>query len=369
MRRYHENLETYPIFERSEQYPFSLEGLVIPLQCGDLFATFTTGGTAEPRIENVTVMARSSDGGHTWSKPTILFAHSSKGVFSTALYEHEGIIRIYLNTYRNDTNFAEDMQSYYSESYDGGMTFTTPRSLPNCINNVHIKQAVWNGNRLLLPFSWREVEGEEWCVPTKQLGSKAAIVAGKESKQTILRDNIPLQDCFSIWHRWGFENTNEYVGVMISDDGGKTYRIRGRLGGAVRHLCEPTLAVLQDGTLLMYIRSNVEKAIFASRSMDSGETWLNLEKLDIPTPITKVRLYTRKNGDLLLLHNPSMISRSPLSLWISHDQGNTWAEKYDLVSDTEHPLAYPDGYIDEENDCLCFAWEDRQNVYFSKWHL
>lgn len=369
MRYYNNKLETYLVFQKNEQYPFSLEGLVIPVSNGDLLATFTTGGTAEPRVENITVLARSSDRGRTWSKPITLFSHSSKGVFSTVLYERKGVIRIYLNTYRNDTHFAEDMQSYYSESYDGGLTFSTPHSLPGCINNVHIKQAVWNGERLFLPFSWREIEGEEWCVPTKQLGSKTAMVCGKASKQTLLPDDASMHDCFREWHRWGFENTNEYIGVMVSDDDGKTYNIRGRINSTVRHLCEPTLAVLKDGTLLMYIRSNVEKALFSSRSTDGGETWSELERLDIPTPITKVRLYSRSNGDLLLLHNPSMVSRSPLSLWISHDQGLTWAEKTDLVSDTESPIAYPDGFIDEESGCLCFTWDDRQNVYFSKWNL
>ena len=120
---------------------------------------------------------------------------------------------------------------------------------------------------------------------------------------------------------------------------------------------------------MMYIRCNTLKTLFESRSTDGGETWSPIKPLDLPTPITKVRLYTRKNGDLLLLHNPSYERRSPLSLWISHDDGQTWSEKVDLITDDERPLAYPDGYVDEENNCLCFAWEDRRNVYFSRWPL
>lgn len=369
MRYFHQALETYTVFKGSEKLPFCLEGLVIPLEGSKLLATFTTGGTGEPRTENFTAITRSSDGGKTWSEPIPLFQHSTKGVFSTALYKQNGLIRIYLNTYRDDTNFAEDMQSYFSDSYDNGLTFTIPRSIPGCINNVHIKQAVWHNERLLLPFSWREIEGKEWIFPAKESKSKPAYVLGNHVPQKNLPDDSTREECLKEWHRWARENTNEYVGVLISDDQGKHYRICGQLGGKVKHLCEPTLAVLSDGSMLMYIRSNVEKSIFASHSYDNGESWSELERLDIPTPITKVRLYTRKNGDLLLLHNPSYTERSPLSLWISYDQGKTWPDKTDLITDSEHPLAYPDGFIDEDNQCLCFTWEDRHNIYFSKWYL
>lgn len=369
MRWIHPDLETSMIFEGNDRYPFSLEGIVIPLDNGELFATFTTGGESEPVEENVTCMTRSADGGKTWAAPEILFAHSSLGVFTPTIGYRKGVIYAYPNTYTDETNFAENMQSYFSISRDGGHSFTPPRSLPGCINNVHIKQFVLDGERMLLPFSWRETEGEAWCYPASGAGSKPAMLAGRLSDCRYMKAHATGEEIRRAGHEWGREHTNEYVGVLISDDGGKTYRIRGRLGGEVRHLCEPTLARLPDGTLLMYIRSNTEKALFESRSSDGGETWSPLKRLDLPTPITKVRLYTRSNGDLLLLHNPSNECRSPLSLWISRDMGESWCEKIDLIRDDERPLAYPDGFIDEESGCLMFAWEDRRNIYFSKWRL
>ena len=372
MRKMHPSLETYPIFEGNDRYPFCLEGLVVPVEGNELLATFTIGGTFEPCEENFTAVARSYDGGRTWSEETPLFAHSSKGLFTSTIYKHGGVIRAHLNTYRTDTNWAEDMQSYYSESDAGGKTFSAPRSLPGCINNVHIKQAVSMGNKLLLPFSWREVDGDAWCHPVLGAGNKVGMVNGIPSPQMVIDPDMPLlQRCYDGYFRWSAENTREYVGVLISEDNGKTYRVCGRIGAEHygKELCEPTLAVLKDGTLLMYIRCNDIRMLFESRSTDGGETWSPIKPLDLPTPITKVRLYTRKNGDLLLLHNPSYQRRSPLSLWISHDDGQTWSEKVDLITDDERPLAYPDGYVDEENNCLCFAWDDRRNVYFSRWPL
>lgn len=372
MRKIHPSLETYPIFEGNDQFPHCLEGLIVPVGGDKLIATFTMGGTFEPSEENFTAIARSDDGGCTWSKAVPLFAHSSKGLFTSTIYKQGDVIRAHLNTYRTDTNWAEDVQSYYSESYDDGRTFTTPRSLPGCINNVHIKQAVKIGDKLLLPFSWREIDGEAWCHPVLEKGNKVAMVNGIPSPQmTIASDALPAQRYKEGYFRWALENTSEYIGVLISEDGGKTYRVCGRISGEGygKVLCEPTLAVLRDGTLMMYIRCNSLKTLFETRSTDGGESWTPIKPLDLPTPITKVRLYTRKNGDLLLLHNPNNERRSPLSLWISHDDGKTWSEKVDLVTDDERPLAYPDGYVDEENNCLCFAWEDRHNVYFSRWPL
>lgn len=372
MRKVHPLLETYVAFRGNEQYPHCLEGLPIHVGENELIMTFTVGGTFEPSVENFTAIIRSHDGGVTWDKMKPLFRHSSKGVFTSTLSCQDGVIRAYLNTYRTETNWAEDVQSYFSESCDGGKTFSTPRSLPGCINNVHVKQAVIFDGKLLLPFSWREIDGDEWCHPLLESTGRMPMVNGIYSPQRYAAPDTPLgqnyRDCYS---KWALENTHEYVGVMITDDGGKKYIPKGRLcnDNYGRVFCEPTLTALQDGTLLMYVRCNDNKHLFSSRSFDGGKTWTLLQPLDLPTPITKVRLYTRSNGDVLLLHNPSTERRSPLSLWISHDNANTWEEKIDLVSDDELPLAYPDGYLDEENGYLCFSWDDRHNIYFSKWPL
>lgn len=365
-------LETHVAFAASEEYPYSLEGLVLPVNDQELIMTFTTGGTFEPSPDNFTGITRSHDGGITWDKMQPLFRHSTKGLFTSTVCQNNGVIRAYLNTYRTETNWAEDVQSYFSESYDGGKTFSVPRSLPGCINNVHIKQAVTIGNKLLLPFSWREIDGAQWCHPLPVNTGKIPMVNGHVSEQRYISTEGEARLLYREgYFKWALENTHEYIGVLITEDNGKTYRIAGKLfdDRYGRVFCEPTLTALRDGTLLMYIRCNDNKILLESRSYDNGETWSEMKPLDLPTPITKVRLYTRSNGDVLLLHNPSTERRSPLSLWISHDNTETWSEKYDLIIDDELPLAYPDGYIDEKNNCLCFAWEDRHNIYFSKWRF
>lgn len=372
MRKIHPLLETYVAFSGSDEYPHCLEGLPVRIDDNELLITFTVGGTFEPSPDNFTAIVRSHDGGVTWDEMQPLFRHSTKGVFTSTLSQQGGMIRAYLNSYRTETNWAEDVQSYYSDSFDGGKTFSVPRSLPGCINNVHVKQAVCLGNKQLLPFSWREIDGDEWCHPVFENTGKIPMVNGEISKQRYIEPNaLPIEMYRNGYFKWALENTHEYIGVLITEDKGKSYRLAGQLfNDDYGHVfCEPTMTVLRDGSLLMYIRCNDNKLLFSSRSFDEGETWSALELLDLPTPITKVRLYTRSNGDVLLLHNPSTERRSPLSLWISHDDAKTWAEKIDLISDDELPLAYPDGYIDEKNNCLCFSWEDRHNIYFSKWPL
>ena len=372
MRKINPLLETHIAFSGSGDTPYCLEGLVLPVDENELIMTFTTGGSFEPSPENFTAITRSHDGGVSWDEMQPLFRHSSKGLFTSTICRHGGVIRAYLNTYRTETNWAEDVQSYFCESRDGGKSFSVPRSLSGCINNVHVKQAVSLGDKLLLPFSWREIDGEEWCHPLPENTGRIPIVNGQPSVQRYVDPNLEAGQQYRYGYSvWALENTHEYVGVLISEDNGKSYRIAGRLCNEDygRVFCEPTMTVLEDGSLLMYIRCNNRKILFETRSFDGGESWSALKPLDLPTPITKVRLYTRANGDVLLLHNPNTEKRSPLSLWISHDNTKTWSDKIDLIEDDERPVSYPDGYLDEKNGCLCFAWEDRRSVYFSKWRF
>ena len=369
MREYHPNLKTSMIARATPELPFRLEGLVTPLPDGKLFACWTEGGIAEPRRGNYTCASISEDKGASWKEPFVLFRHPQKGLFTTVVYCFGGVIRAYLNTYQDNTGFAEDMQSYYSESYDGGRTFTPPRSIPGCINNVHIKQSVKVGEDWILPFSWREITGNQWAFPTVGAPEKSCMVGGKESEHTALGVSMGEAAEIEAYYQWASQNTEEYVGVLITNPSGNRYRLRGRIQDPSISLCEPSLVELSDGTLVMYIRSNKERRLYESRSYNHGETWTPAVPLEIPTPITKVRLYRDHAGTIYFLHNPSYERRSPLSLWISRDDLRTWSEKYDLVTDTDLPLAYPDGYIDEENGLLCFAWDDRRNIYFSQWPI
>lgn len=373
MRVTHTNLKTYVVSPKSPEYPFSLEGLVAPMADGRLAATWTTGGTAEPLNENITRMAFSGDGGKSWTKAVDLFSHPYLGLFTTVLDSHAGKLSAYFATYSAETNFAMNMQSYISESADCGVSFSTPKSLPGALCAVHPKQALRIGGKLMLPCSWREIDGVSWTFPNTGTPPRAARVAGRETPHMAIDPASDGETRIGECYNWINQNTREYAGLMIYDESAGAYRIYGRIGGNDEHgrplnLCEPTMTPLADGTLLMYIRANhPARKLYESRSRDGGRSWSAPKALDIPTPVTKVRLYRDAEGAIYLLHNPSAEARNPLSLWISRDDAATWREKYDLIWDDERPVAYPDGYIDEATGDLCFVWDDREAIYFSRW--
>lgn len=366
-RKYYDKMKTSVVFTHNEDFPLSRECLAIKLPDGSIFLTWTSGGFSEPLDGNMTMYSQSYDNGETWTAAKVLFEHPYKGVFTTALFVDDGVLYAYLNSYTSRAQLYQDMQSYISKSYDNGKTFTVPFSIPGGANGVHIKQAFKSSNgRWIMPFSWCELTGEEWAAPTLGNPINNAIIAGEKAKHTVIPTSYDGMRAHMKNNAWGYNNHYQYVGVLISDDKGESYRMSGKLGGEVRWSWEPAIVQLSDGTLVIYYRAQHDGFTWESRSYDNGETWTKAVRTDIPNPSTKVRLYKDKKGYIYLIHNPDSKIRNPLSLWVSMDDMKTWEIKIDLVNSPGMNINYPDGYIDNETDELCFSWEDQRDVYFSK---
>lgn len=352
-RVYNPDLKTVVVAKGTESDPLVLEAIVRKNKDGSLFFSWTGGGNAEPRVENVIKCKKSYDNGKTWSEEKILFAHPGKGMFMPAVYSDGNRLLAFPNSYYGweSTGFCQDMQSYISVSEDGGESFSIPKGIPTRINAVHIKNTIKVQDRLIFPCSWIEQTGEYWASFFGQ--NKPCVVDGK------------------VYERFDgsfYSNHTEYCGTLLSDDGGKTFRLCGRIGAEGRFFVEPVAVELSDGSLVMLLRTG-EKRLYKSLSYDKGESWSEPVPTDIPSPITKVMLHKDGDGAIYLLHNPSVEKRSPLSVWVSRDDMQSWAVKVVLVSDEDEPLCYPDGFIDEERGVLCISWDDRKSVYYSEFPL
>src|SRR5690606_11747772 len=107
---------------------------------------------------------------------------------------------------------------------------------------------------------------------------------------------------------------------------------------------EPGLAELNDGRVMMFIRSNAGEQLL-SYSSDSGETWTQVHRSGIPSPLSPASIARIPGtGDLLLVWNNNDGSdeamkgiRSPLTVAISKDEGVSWEKVKDLETD-------PDGW-------------------------
>ena len=180
------------------------------------------------------------------------------------------------------------------------------------------------------------------------------------------------------------ELQSEYAYCFFSDDGGETWDIsneftvaipadrppirRGKVYGGrevTAIASEPSVAELQDGSLLMKMRTYCGY-IYCSRSTDRGTTWSAPHSSGIPAPGARPTLKRiPSTGDLLLVYNagePEEIHgptpRNRMASLISRDMGETWSS-YRLID------GGPDFIGKMTNSTVMFVG-DRVLVFYSK---
>lgn len=80
--------------------------------------------------------------------------------------------------------------------------------------------------------------------------------------------------------------------------------------------------------------------IVAAESRDGGMSWSEGRDTDLPNPNSAVELIRLHSGRLLLVYNPSMHRRTPLTAALSDDGGKTWKWRRNLA-EGEDSFAYP----------------------------
>jgi sialidase-1 len=123
--------------------------------------------------------------------------------------------------------------------------------------------------------------------------------------------------------------------VIVSDDGGKTWKIGGVAGEKTN---ESAVVELGDRSLLFNMRSYHGKNRRAiAWSKDRGDSWSEL-KLDeaLVEPVCQASLIRTRKG-LLLFSNPADAKRVKMTVKLSRDEGRTWAASHVVH---EGPSAY-----------------------------
>ena len=352
------------------------EGLLRRTGPNGLIATWTTGGFSDPAPGNFTMIALSDDNGTTWQDGG-RFEHPWRGLFTTELFvPRPNEIHAFLQTYEFG-EWMSRLESCRTVSTDGGRTWTTPHSIPGGIHNVWVNRGIVAASgRWVIPVSWAEHLGEEWGRPGVGRSPSPCRIGKRDGAQTVIPVGADSGLIYSEGNNWCHRNHRYACGVMLSDDGGATFRKQGYLcSGPAGRLIEPRVVELADGKLVMLLRSLDESWLWRSESVDGGETWSAAVRGDIPNPSAKVNILKARDGRIFMIHNPvdtgcsgglfSMNARNPLSLWVSHDDMNTWDIKVDLVKDANPhaSLNYPDGYLNEDTGEIDLCWEDAYSVY------
>ncbi len=281
---------------------------------------FMTGGDNEPRKANYIAMTRSADRGKTWGRKETVLQISDRACLLSEAYIHKDTIVMMVVTHGG---IFEDWRSFTLTSRDGGTTWDPLKPFGPLLRRAFVRN--------LYTASWGE-----WYLPFQSYDTMPDPVPS------------PLKDGSHACAR---------NGVLISRDEGVSWTRSAELG-PVAGWAENNVVELRDGSLVMLIRADGKGYLLRSDSTDRGRTWSHPAPTNVPNPGSKFRLHRLRTGRIILLHNANAQAgiRNPLALWCSDDDLRTWARKR-VLSDFPGQLQYPDGFVDETEGFIHFAFD------------
>ncbi len=132
---------------------------------------------------------------------------------------------------------------------------------------------------------------------------------------------------------------------LLSDDECLTWQQSGMMEGPTM-VIQPTLLPRPDGSIVAFMRTGApvedpdNRVIWKSVSEDDGMTWSPCEPTDLPNPNSGCDVVLLDDGNAALIYNDSRTGRSPLTVALSTDNGDTWPTKRTLETE-EAEFSYP----------------------------
>ena len=249
------------------------------------------------------VLKRSTDGGVTWSAQRCLWDDGPNTCGNPCPVVDRSTGRIHLLMTRNlgsdhermiiDQTSAESRSVWVMTSDDHGTTWSTPREITKST-----KQPNWT-----------------WYATGP--GNGIQLQRGKHAGRLVVPcDHIEA-------------GTKKYFShVILSDDGGVTWRLGGRT--PTDQVNECAVVELADGRLLLNMRNydRSQRTRAQSRSRDGGLSWSEVVHEDtLPEPICQAGMIALDGGRRLIFSNPaSSSSRTAMTVRTSDDGGASWSE-------------------------------------------
>ncbi len=279
---------------------------------GDELHAVWFGGTAEGASDVCIYHSLRKAG--MWSEPVLIAGETDLPHWNPVLFSEGGSLHLYYKVGKTIPRW----HTRYMRSDDGGRTWSKTRELvPGDIGGrgpVRNKPLRLSCGRLLAPAS---IETE------------------------------------SAWNAF----------ADISDDDGSSFRRsayvpleRDRFSG--KGAIQPALWETENGKVHMLLRST-EGCILRSDSEDAGETWCTAYDTGIPNNNSGIDLCRIDDGRLLLACNPvrgNWASRSPLTLFVSRDDGDTFERTADIETG-DGEFSYPSLTYGGGKAYLSYTWK------------
>ena len=294
-----------------------MEGTLLPGRAGTIyFCNYEVVRFENPQEDYCRpIMRESSDAGRTWSEPWPCMGNGGQDIRAG----HISIFRLddsELAMACNDMDFLADGPP--GRDMGTKVTFRTSRD-----------------------------EGRTWSEPVLVYPLNALCTSGRAVTLSDGRILVPAYRWISHDASPESEQCNSpslsYCFACFCDDGGRTWTVSHSqlFVSHYRLTCdleEPTVVELEDGRILMHLRSQLGRP-FRSFSKDRGLNWSRPEPLPMAASYTPSILKRMPTGEILMIWN--QISRGEilkgfhrhrLSCAISRDDGQTWENFKNLES-------------------------------------
>lgn len=325
---------------------------------GSVLAFAEGRAQATDQAQNDIVTKRSTDGGGTWSKLTLIHddgAHSLNN--PTAVVEQESG-RVYLMYQRIPAHLKEASKNT-----------ATGLEGPDIYRNFLV---------------WSDDDGVTWTKPlditasTKRPERATTICSGPGVGIQLTRGPYKgrLLIPFNEGPFWQWQNFTVY-----SDDAGKTWRYGQDVPGALlpdaklgmrSQLNEVQMVEMSDGSVRLNSRQFAGKAVRKTAiSRDGGVTWssvADLADLRDPSCMAGVLRYSFDDGRGKILHTgPDSAKRDHGTVYLSLDDGATWPVKRELYAGS-FAYSVPTRLADGTVGCL-FEADNYQRIVFARFNL
>lgn len=300
----------------SANNPRNSEGDFLVLDSGRILFIYTrfTGGAGD--ADSADLMLRmSDDGGRSWSQrdEVVLRNEAAMNIMSVSLLRlHDGRIGLF---YMRKNSLA-DCRPVVRFSSDQAKSWSEPVEI---VSDEHVGYYVLNNDRVV------QLDDGRLVVPL-------ALHNTPESTQPDWAGQITSYQSNDAGKTWSPSQTLQMV---YAADGS---RITAQ---------EPGVVSLRDGRLMKWVRTDAGQQ-YKCFSTDRGDSWSKLQPMDLPSPRSPASIERiPATGDLLAVWNDhtqlpldERKNRTPLSVALSADDGETWSESLAIETSPQGWFCY-----------------------------
>ncbi|MGI6074524.1 MAG: sialidase family protein, partial [Fermentimonas sp.] len=251
------------------------------------------------------VLKRSTDGGKTWGSQILVWDDGENTCGNPVpIVDDRGRVHLLMTWNNGDDKWGDltngrginTRRAYYTYSDDGGLTWKNPKEITESV-----KRADWDW------YGTGPVHGIQ-------------VRNGKYKGRLISPNYFTIREGGKVV---------DYSHVAYSDDYGASWKAgEPTPSGGVG---ECSVAELEDGTLVLNMRTGDGFYRKYSYSKDGGVTW-SAPKVDVTQLDPKCQGSILSIDKALFLSNPSAATRTNMTVKKSLDNGNTWTGKYNVYS-------------------------------------